>query len=222
MCLSLWDGYKWAGKTGERLHSGRRRQFVFVGGYVRASHYKHIVSVPYFTKELLLLSLLLLLLLLCATLSTLTLEILFFNLLDNAAKPFFTNDPNLPGLHTSVTSPPLSLPLMFLSYQMQGVLFLPPIIITTIPTPSCTPSKLPLTHVNIPPSTLPSMTVPPSTVPPTTGPFTSLRSTTAPPMIVSSTGTLIFAWTLKIQATCWTRRRYCTPHSTAGYMNAEL
>lgn len=111
---------------------------------------------------------------------------------------------------------------MFLSYQMQGVLFLPPIIITTIPTPSCTPSKLPLTHVNIPPSTLPSMTVPPSTVPPTTGPFTSLRSTTAPPMTVSSTGTLIFVWTLKIQATCWTRRRYCTPHSTAGYMNAEL
>lgn len=115
-------------------------------------------------------------------------------------------------LYSSATSPP-SLPLVFLSYQMQGVLFPPPIITTTITAPSCTPSKLPLTHVNIPQSTVPSMTVPPSTVPPTSGPFTSLRSTTAPPMTVSSTGTLVFAWTLKIQTTCWTRRRYCTPHS---------
>lgn len=120
--------------------------------------------------------------------------------------------PYINDLHSSATSPP-SLPLIFLSYQMQGVLFPPPIIITTITAPSCTPSKLPLTHVNTPQPTVPSMTVPPSTVPPTTGPFTSLRSTTAPPMTVSSAGTLVFVWTLKIQTTCWTRRRYYTPHS---------
>lgn len=136
----------------------------------------------------------------------------------------YSDDPNLKYLlfPPLLLLLPLFLPLILLSYQMQGVLFLPPIIITTITAPSCTPSKLPLTHVNIPPSTLPSMTVLLSTVPPTTGPFTSLRSTTAPPMTVSSTGTLIFVWTLKIQASCWTRRRYCTPHSTAGHIKVDI
>lgn len=83
--------------------------------------------------------------------------------------------------------------------------------LTTLPSTARPSTPHPLTAR---PSTAHPLIVLPSIAHPTAVPRTNAPSTTAHHTIVHlrTVGTPVFAWAPEISSTCWTRKRYCTPH----------